>query len=272
MTIDEKNVFHDTYLCTSFNVDKYYNAYLEFFFQLIQDVAGNHSYLRSCSIPQLQKEGRTWVIVRSVLDIFRYPSWPSYVKVETWPMPPNKYNAPRGTYIDSEHGERLAQCFSNWCILDLEHNHRPVRPDFLFDRLPVVNKDADHPMENQIPKIPFFDDVEEMMVLSEYKPHLVSRDGDYNGHINNIAYLRWILDSLPEDFLDSHLACHVDISWLKETHLEDQITLRSGSSDKNAFSSDDALIHSQILRSEEDRQVPVCEATIRWKRREALGI
>lgn len=267
MNIDNDNVFHDRYLCTSYNVDRNYMSKLDFFFQLIQDAAGNHAYMRECSLPHLMKEQKTWVVLRSVLDIYHYPKWPEYLDVQTWPMPYRKYCCPRGTYIDdAETGLRMAQCFSDWCILDLARGRRPTRPEFLQPRLPVVPSDSKHPMPNFLEKIPMYDQIDGLACLSEGQADKRFFDSDYNGHINNIAYLQWIVECLPYDFLSTHLAAHVDISWNKETHLDDDLHVYIGASDPDAYQNDEALLYTKIVRMEGSEQVTVCSASMVWKK------
>lgn len=270
MRIDENNVFHDTYLINSYDVDQNYRANLSLFFKLVQDVAGNHAYLKGCALPHLNKEGKTWVVTRSVLDIFDYPWWPEYVDIETFPLQYSGYLAPRGTFISKQGGgELLARCFSNWCILDIEHGHRPVKPDFLTQRLGLVNPEAErYRIGSRRDKIDSYDDIENIRCLNMRKAHMSYTDSDYNGHINNISYLNWIISGLPASFLKDHLASHVDISWLKETHLDDELAVHIGSADAGALSgcNDEVRLYAKILRHEEDgSETCVCTACLDFR-------
>lgn len=265
MRIDPPGIFRDRYLVPSYDVDSTYRANLNFFFKLIQDVAGNHSHLKGCSLPMLRMEGKTWVITRTVLDIRKYPYWPQYVDVATLPLEYAGYNAPRGVVISLD-GEEIARSFSNWCVLDIGNGHRPVRPDFLSGRMPPVSaKDDPYGFGSRRPKAETYDSVPDLKQLCVFRPRMGFLDSDYNGHINNISYLNAIVDALPRDYLVSHLVTQVDISWLKETHLEDDLIVYIGSADPEAFTRDGAELFARISRQTQDGEETVCNASLRFR-------
>lgn len=269
MTIDEKDIYHDRYLLTSYNVDRFFQANLNYYFSVIQDVAANHAYMRECSLPHLQKIGKTWVVLRTVLDLYSYPKWLGYIDAETWPMPYSGYLAPRGTFFYDSQGRKIAKCFSNWIIMDLAHGRKPAKPDFLSSYMPTVTLEGtEYDIGNRRERLPLYDDIPGIKPLAVHKAQMVYSDSDYNGHINNISYVNWIVQALNPDFLTSHLASHIDISWIKETHLDDELLVYIGSADDNAFNRDETELHAKILRQEADQEVLVCDATMTWKKRE----
>lgn len=260
MRIDSDNVFHDTYFCPSYDVDRFYKANLGFFLRIVQDVAANHSWMRGCSIPHLMEEGRTWVILRSVLEIRRYPSWPSRVRVRTWPMPYAGRRAPRGTAMADVKGRLVALCLSDWCILDLA-TRRPVAPGFIEERLPNVLPGPGRAVPERPPRTPRCDDIPPEGWES-VRPVVPQRhDSDYNGHINNIPYVNWMLNALDALVPDDHLVSRIDVSWLKETFLEDRLEARAAKDRER-----EGVYHTQVARGDE----VVCVAEIEMKDRSSF--
>src|SRR5690554_5289778 len=95
ITIDERNVAHSTFATYSYETDCFSDARLAFYFQVVQEAAGTHAASRGCSIPEMHKEGKTWVITRSQMEVFRYTRWPEVLKVETWAQEPIRLHLPR---------------------------------------------------------------------------------------------------------------------------------------------------------------------------------
>ncbi|MGI6433478.1 MAG: hypothetical protein ACOXZ4_06570 [Sphaerochaetaceae bacterium] len=50
---------------------------------MVQEVAGSHAHHIGVSIPQLQKQNKTWVVTRTRMNIFAYASWPANLSFRT---------------------------------------------------------------------------------------------------------------------------------------------------------------------------------------------
>ena len=83
VSIDEFNRARSLFTTYSYETDRFFDARLAFYFQIVQEAAGNHSAVRGCSIPTLHEEGKTWVITRSKIEVHRYSHWPEQLHVET---------------------------------------------------------------------------------------------------------------------------------------------------------------------------------------------
>jgi len=269
MQINKDNIFLDKYEVTSYNVDWDYKASLNYIFSLIQDVAGNHSYLRDASIPQLQREGKTWVISRSIINIDKYASWPETIEVQTWAEEPKGYKCPRITRIINSKNEKLLQAFSYWVIMDTK-KRRPIKPlDIEKDRIKLVDpkfKEYQVPLVTEkIKRI-----TEEDKLISSYEPQSFPLDSDYNGHTNNISYLNWLVNAFPQDFINHRLARKIDIVWLKETHYGDRFLVSTYTSSPELFKDNEEPIEThqiiEVLDKEGNKEI-CCEAVINWKNR-----
>ena len=74
-TINENNIGHLDYTIMVSDTDSFYNTRLSLYQTLVQEVAGLHANYRGVGISDLQKEGKTWVIARSRMEIFHYGWW-----------------------------------------------------------------------------------------------------------------------------------------------------------------------------------------------------
>ncbi len=266
--IDEHNIAHSTFTTYSYETDCFAQARLAFYFQIVQEAAGIHAGLRGCSITDLHKEGKTWVITRSSMEIMRYTCWPQVIKVQTWAQDPIRLHLPRVVKGLDEQGNTLFIAKTHWAIIDLSSS-RPLRPMDMSLRigLPPV-EDAEHHLDMTLPRA---QEEEDLVLLCSYRPTIAYLDTDRNLHVNNISYLNWALESLPSSFRNRSKAASVDVSYLRQTFLEDSLIVSTYAQDAEALFRDNPTLHHKILRQEKDGTTTlVWQGTTVWNRREDL--
>ena len=268
VSIDEFNRARSLFTTYSYETDRFFDARLAFYFQIVQEAAGNHSAVRGCSIPTLHEEGKTWVITRSKIEVHRYSHWPEQLHVETWAQEPIRLHLPRVVRSFDEHPEPLFTAKTYWALIDLERG-RPCRPGKMSERIGLPPSEMQ--MDLSLTARTTYDD-SNCTTLVTYKPKIQYLDTDSNQHVNNISYLNWALESLPASFRDRAKVAEADVSWIRQTFSGDDITVVSGSLDKEAFSGSEGVLYHKIVRSEEDGSMTVVwEGTTRWEKREKLS-
>jgi acyl-ACP thioesterase len=97
---------------------------------------------------------------------------------------------------------------SAWLIIDME-KRRPLRPQSVMDSLPQnegVNAMAAAPTALE-PR-------DNLQKIAERKA--LYTDVDYNGHVNNARYIRWIEDALGPQLLEKAGKIKLDINYMNE--------------------------------------------------------
>lgn len=269
MPITEQQVFTQDITVYSYDIDRHFHAKLLYYFQVLQEAAGYHAWLKGKSVYHLQQEGMTWMITRTKLTIDRYAVWPERLTLETWPQDPYKLYAPRGIKLKDRAGNDVLHSISWWVVFDLEKG-RPIRPQAVVDALPSPPKDdTEHYYDPALPKRRLYD--ESITTLATYKPIAHYYDTDTNYHVNNVSYVDWILRSLPDEFMDAHAVAEIDVSWLQQTYRDDDITVYTGSSDSHAMDREEANLLHKIVRHEPDgSETEVFVAETWWKPREEM--
>lgn len=223
MFIDEYGVCNEDFRLTTYNVDSAYRALPEFYFDVVQEISGIHSYSGNVAVPHLNAEGKSWVITRTIMDIYSYPKWPEVLKVKTGIPFAKSYFAPRAVLAYDSNLSPVFSAKSMWAVIDME-SRMPLKMAEISQKIgPVTYTDGPFiECGKRTPKL----DTELMAqrpVLSSYRPEHKFFDTDINGHVNNIVYLRWMLESMPFDYLKSHNPSYIDINWLHEVHMTDSI-------------------------------------------------
>jgi medium-chain acyl-[acyl-carrier-protein] hydrolase len=132
-----------------------------------------------------------WVIVRFRLSVFSQPSVSDEVNAETWPTSRiDGRRAYRDFRLRSRDGELLAEAASLWLFLDAG-THRPVRLPDEIDGERISDLVTPEPVEAA--KL-----VEPHGATMFARFEVRWRDLDANGHANNICYVEWLLETVPD--------------------------------------------------------------------------
>lgn len=172
---------------------------------------GEASTIHSNSIGVGQKELKmnnySWMLNRWRARFFKYPRVMDEIIIETWSSGINKFYATREFVVYDKEEKILFKGTTQWVFFDLD-KLRPVRVPEYIGRM--YGDCKDRALDD------FFDfkrDFETEMGLQ----FLVRRsDIDSNNHVNNVKYLDWILEALPDDLVENKRLYDLDIFYKKE--------------------------------------------------------
>lgn len=181
----------------------------------IQEAAWMHSMELRVSVYDLLKRGMTWVLSRLIIELDRRLKHNETLKVITWPSGFNRHYIFRDYHFQDEAGVLIGKAKTVWVILDLQTRQAVQTPSFI----------SDIPLQDVIPLIPF--EAERIPVATSYafeKSFTVGwHDIDINRHVNNLSYVRWIIDSMPLDALKTREIRSLDIVFRAESSYGDHI-------------------------------------------------
>lgn len=263
--ITEDNIGHLNHSVMTSESDSYSSTRVSLYQALVQEVAGLHADKRGVGIIDLQKSGKTWVIARSRMEVYNYGSWKDEIEVETWPQDPQGLNCPRIVRAkDKNSNKPLFFANTKWAIIDTIKG-RPLRPKEVTDTLMTPPKELqiDSTLPNNL------DIIESANIkLKEYKPIIHFLDTDLNHHVNNLSYINWILESLPEEFMDKYKPSLIDVRWIRQTYRKDNLIVTIFSNDFDALTKQNPNLYFKIERIKEDgSREDVFDAITEWKGR-----
>lgn len=175
----------------------------------LEDSAISHSDASNLGIYELGKQGVSWVLSGWTLRVMRYPGLKEGIRVETWATGFERFRASREFEIFDEAGEVLARASSRWIFINTAAK-RPARiPSDFRDKYGI---DPSGSFEDNIPAIESIDRPDSSI---EYR--VMKRDIDSNSHVNNVAYLEWMLEAVEDEIRDSHYPEGIDIVYRSET-------------------------------------------------------
>lgn len=186
----------------------------------IQSVAGEHLDTLGLTYQRLYDEGFIFVVAGTALKIHRAPSEGEKIVISTAPFAGRGANLLRETVLHSPEGELLAECQSNWALID-SHTSRLLRSSSFPYSLPKLQGEW----------TPFFDPtrIHIHTVQGSNSERIVRlSDLDQNLHMNNTVYADVILDCFGDDYLCSGGVDTLFLRYHLQAKLHDHITLEYG--------------------------------------------
>ncbi|MBQ4198529.1 MAG: hypothetical protein II649_01475 [Kiritimatiellae bacterium] len=140
-------------------------------------------------------ENISWVLTHLKVRMERFPEWEDAVSVATWPRGGRRIVAWRDFLLSDASGGTFGRATSEWMLINLDTRKIVSVPQSVFDA-------ADTSRE------PVFPDGDFARLRWPAETHGASAlsfrarrgDIDLNGHVNNVHYVEWMMECLPEGF------------------------------------------------------------------------
>ncbi len=211
--------WRDEYLVRSYESDATGHLAPASVLRYLQETAWNNARALGFALDPREGGPFAWVLSRLRLRMSRYPAWGERVSMETWPLGVDRMLALRDFRLVDAGGGECGRASSGWLIIDAARR-RPRRPQ---QAMPVLATFAGPEpllgvpgrLEAALPPC------EERALQVRYT------DIDVNGHVNNVRYFEWVLDSVPSQRLAAARVREVEASFVSEALLGDSVSVRS---------------------------------------------
>ncbi|KAK8611724.1 hypothetical protein V6N13_131767 [Hibiscus sabdariffa] len=224
--------------CYEVGINK--TATIETIANLLQEVGGNHAQSVGFSTdgfattPTMRKLHLIWVTARMHIEVYKYPAWSNVIEIETWCQNEGRIGTRRDWILkDVATGEVIGRATRVYFCVDLS---KWVMMNQDTRRLQKVNDDVKEeylifcpreprlafPEENNksTKKIAKFEDPVQYSRLG-LKPRRA--DLDMNQHVNNVTYIGWVLESMPEEIIDTHELQTITLDYRRECQQDDVV-------------------------------------------------
>lgn len=212
-------VWTESFRVRSYEADPSGRASILSICNYLQEAAGNHATDLGVSIDQMTDRRLTWMLARLRVEIDRYPSWRDEVVIETWPSGTDRLYAMREFIVKQGCGSEIARASSAWLMIDLDRR-RPVRLPEFVTALEVP--DRSRPLAMPSDRLP---DVSGDPLAHEVRVR--HSDLDMNGHVNNVLYAEWSIESVPAEILESSTVRMLDLEFRAESNYGDTVEIRT---------------------------------------------
>ncbi|CAH9129393.1 unnamed protein product [Cuscuta epithymum] len=271
--------------CYEVGINK--TATIESIANLLQEVACNHAQSVGFSTDgfsttlTMRKLHLIWVTARMHIEVYKYPAWSDVVEIETWCQSEGRVGARRDWVVkDYANGEVIGRATSKWVMMNedtrqLQKITDDVREEYLI-YCPITTRLAFPEANNtSLKKIAKLEDPAQSSRLG-----LVPRraDLDMNHHVNNVTYIGWVLESMPQEAIDTHELQTITLDFRREcqqgdvvdslTSLDNTVSLEpsgtNGQLTNMASRTDKCFLH--LLRLS-DSGLEINRARTEWRRK-----
>jgi len=190
-------------------------------FSDLQEVAINHSDTLGYTVDYLSGKQLGWAIINWHLQVKRMPKLGEKITIQTWSEKCRRMQAIRCFYVLDEKQEIIIKGTSRWIFMDLDKR----KPTNIPEEMSVRYHSG---QESAIPGEKFIMPKENEDEEAAIRTLLITRrDTDTNGHANNVKYLEWAMDDVPDEIYDHMQLTDVRIVYRKECIRGDEVVMKT---------------------------------------------
>ncbi len=230
----------------SFEVDTQGRLRPYVLFSLMINSAWKHAGAVGFGYQDLEDRKLMWVLSEFQLRITKVPHWRDELLIETWGKRIERFYALRDFAVHSKQGEKVACATGAWMILD-SGSYRPQRLEQLMASFPWQKDKSE--LETSLKRLPESTDAQDRR---HYRVQY--SDLDANNHVNAARYIQWILDSYPRDIQEQKSLETMEMSFLLEATMDEEVAI--------SFEQKDDQDASSIKRVKDGKDL--CRAVLRW--------
>ena len=192
----------------------------------IQSVAGEHLDTLGLTYQRLYDEGFVFVVGGTALKIHRAPTAGEHIVISTAPFIGRGANMLRETVLHAKDGALLAECQTNWALIDPQTN-RLLRASCFPYTLPMLGGEW----------TPFCDPRRIHFHLKQEPDGNIERivrlsDLDQNLHMNNTVYADILTDCFGDAYINSGGMDTLFLRYHLQAKMHDCLTLEYGYGDQ----------------------------------------
>lgn len=211
-----KNYFDKQFELRYFEMNEFGVASPTTILTLLEETAADHCYSINHSLYQLAEQNVGWVLISGIMQMERYPGYKEKITIRTWLSGYSTIKGFRENIIYDEQNNIIGRAKGLWIFFDIERR-RPVQIfENIIEKWSFCNEES---IESNISKK--IKAVERSDFKLKFK---VNRyDTDMNKHVNNIRYLQWVVESVPEEIIDNYYLYSIDGRFIAEARFGQSI-------------------------------------------------
>ena len=238
------SVFTYNYKIKYSDVDKNNKLTLNALVDTLQEAAIGHSEIAGYGVNDIPNTHLAWLLLNWKVQILSYPRSNELITINTWPRIFDKLYSYRDFEVFDSSNNLIAVASSKWFAIDTETK-----------KIRKLTPEISEAYGNQVSKSVFDEPFKEKLKLPEdlklnFKYQIQRRDIDTNGHVNNLNYIDYALESLDEKVYDTTTFNNLIIEYKKEIKPNEIIncyySLENNRHIITIKSKDDTILHSII--------------------------
>lgn len=248
-----KNYFDIEFNLWHFEMDRFGEATPTIMLALLEEAAAEHCQSIGFGLYDLLKKEIGWVLVSGALQMDRYPRYREKIKIRTWLSSYSTIRGFRESFIFDSEGNIIGRAKGLWIFFNIEER----KPVPVFEE---IKNSWSYLGETAIttrvpPKIKPVD-------VPDYYDEIIVRSSDVDiyQHANNIRYLQWLVDSIPDATIEHQHLKFIEGKFISEIKDGDTVVMLTKKGEQP-----DSFIHTIKIK---DTGRICAVAGTRWGKRE----
>ncbi len=187
----------------------------------LQEMAVSHSDTLGYNVEYNIRNHCFWSVVNWHLKLYRMPKYGEKILLQTWSDKCARFQANRSFFVFDAAGNKLLDGISRWIFMDSEKRKPTNVPKEMAERYHSGQLSAVEGEKFFMPKTP----VGELICTRDLV--VTRRDTDTNGHANNVKYLEWVMDDVPDAIYEDMTLKDIRIVYRKECLRGDTVTIKT---------------------------------------------
>ena len=229
----------------SFQEDENCTARVQALCDYMQDAAGNHAAVLGVSMERLGQDDLAWVLARIRVTPESLPAVHERILVETWPVGVEGLQFRRDFVLRREDGSIIARAVTHWIVISTATRKVCRVPAFIAE---IALSNTATALEDTKSKLP---EAGPEFETCSFRARLA--DVDRNHHVNNVRYMDWILESVPENVRATMQLADMEVLFRAESFRGDHILARA-MPEAEAGETGRGFVHS-LVREEDGREL-----------------
>lgn len=212
--------------------------------ETLQEAAIGHSEQAGYGVNNMENTHIAWLLLDWKVQVMSYPHSNQFITVKTWPRVFDKLYSYRDFEVYDGENNLIAIASSKWFAVDTQSKRIKKLTPEITDAYgePVTNSVFDEPFKNKVTA------PENSKLNFSYTTQ--RRDIDTNGHVNNLNYIDYALETLDEKIFNNTTFKNLEIEYKKEIKLRENIkcyyTFQDNKHIITIKSEDDLTIHAIV--------------------------
>lgn len=240
MSTKRKPEWHAEHIIRSYDVDPQARARLPVLCRYMQDAAYHHAEHLGVGYSHLSVKNMAWVLSRMRVEVERLPTWGDTAKLRTWPSGRDRLFYYRDFEIIDANDRRLLLASTAWFVIDSARRER-IEPEWWQGQeYPVGTKVFD----SKLGRLKSGKGQGGELITVNYG------DLDQNGHVNNVRYMDWVLNTLPLEFHQAHALKALDVNYLAEAVYGHEVSICTEEADPLHFNHSVRVEGADLFRAQ----------------------
>lgn len=221
LILTSENKYRQEHIIPCYAADKEFTLRPTAFMDYAQEIAYLAATELGFGYDALNEHHTAWVLSRMSMDFRKMPKWRDSVYLDTWHKGIDGLFFIRDFQMKDQNEEVIVAASSSWLVINSE-TRRLVRADDVQNTFLMQAQCTDNALAEPAPKLVIPKTAEREHV----KDHLVCySDVDFIGHTNNVRYVVWSLDCIPNEITFGRPVKHINVNFNKETVEGDIVSL-----------------------------------------------